>query len=135
MLYSIDLPNFIAYFPLLLEILGNICIAILCYPGCEVMDFEINLIFLIEPFFLHLSLVGTYCLKGRRLTMFVCKFSLTIFITTSNCWIRKDASHVHMYRCVSISTLLHLDIFCFLSCVHVGKQICPCDPAASGILP
>ena len=22
-------------------------------PGCDVMDFEINLIFLIEPFFLH----------------------------------------------------------------------------------
>ena len=29
------------------------CIAIVCYPGCDVMDCEINLIFLIEPFFLH----------------------------------------------------------------------------------
>ena len=29
------------------------CIAIVCYPGCDVMDFEIKLIFLIEPFFLH----------------------------------------------------------------------------------
>ena len=29
------------------------CIAIVCYPCCDVMDFEINLIFLIEPFFLH----------------------------------------------------------------------------------
>ena len=28
-------------------------IAIVCYPGCDVMDFEINLIFLIEPFLLH----------------------------------------------------------------------------------
>ena len=28
------------------------CIAIV-YPGCDVMDFEINLIFLIEPFFLY----------------------------------------------------------------------------------
>ena len=53
MLYSINWPNFIAWLPLLLEILGNICIAIVCYPGCDVMDFEINLIFLIEPFFLH----------------------------------------------------------------------------------
>ena len=36
---------------LLLEILGNMSIEIVYYPGCDVMDFEINLIFLIEPFF------------------------------------------------------------------------------------
>ena len=53
MLYSINWPNFIAWLPLLLEILGNMCIAIVCYPGCDAMDFEINLAFLIEPFFLH----------------------------------------------------------------------------------
>ena len=53
MLYSIDWPNFIVWLPLLLEILGNMCIAIVCYPGCDVMDFEINLIFLIKPFFLQ----------------------------------------------------------------------------------
>ena len=53
MLYSINWPNFVAWLPSLLEILGNMCIAIVCYPGCDVMDFEINLIFLIEPFFLH----------------------------------------------------------------------------------
>ena len=53
MLYSINSPNLIAWLPLLLEILSNICIAIVCYPGCDVMDFEISLIFLIEPFFLH----------------------------------------------------------------------------------
>ena len=53
MLYSINRPSFIAWFPLLLEILGNMCIAIVCYAGCDVMDFEINLIFLIESFFLH----------------------------------------------------------------------------------
>ena len=53
MLYSINWPNFIAWLPLLLDILGNMCIAIVCYPGCDVMDFQINLIFLIEPFFLH----------------------------------------------------------------------------------
>ena len=26
------------------------CIAIVCFPGCDVMNFEINLIFLIKPF-------------------------------------------------------------------------------------
>ena len=53
MLYSIYRPNFVAWLPLLLKILSNTCIAIVCYSGCDVMDFEINLIFLIEPFFLH----------------------------------------------------------------------------------
>ena len=51
MLYSINWPNFMAWLPLLFEILGNMCIAIVCYPGCDVMDFEINLIILIKPFF------------------------------------------------------------------------------------
>ena len=53
MLYSIKWPNFIVWLSLLLEILSNISIATVCYPGCEVMGFETNLIFLIKPFFLH----------------------------------------------------------------------------------
>ena len=52
-LYSINRPNFIVWLLLLLEILSNMCIAFVCYPGCDVMDLEIKLIFLIEPFFLH----------------------------------------------------------------------------------
>ena len=36
--------------PLLLEILGNICITIVYYPGSDVIKFEVNLIFLIKPF-------------------------------------------------------------------------------------
>ena len=39
--------------PLHLEILGNMCIAIVCFPGCEVINFEVNLIFLIKSLFLH----------------------------------------------------------------------------------
>ena len=49
----INWPNFIVCFPLLCEIMGNICIAIVCKPGCDVMNFEVSLIFLIKPFFLH----------------------------------------------------------------------------------
>ena len=30
-----------------------ICVVIVCYPGCDVINFEINLIFLIKSFFLH----------------------------------------------------------------------------------
>ena len=33
------------------KILDNMCIVILCQPGCDVIKFEINLIFLIKPFF------------------------------------------------------------------------------------
>ena len=35
---------------LLLEILANICIAIICLPVCDVIGFEIKLSFLIDPF-------------------------------------------------------------------------------------
>ena len=55
MLYSINLLTTQISLPgfLLLGILGNMCIATACYPCCDVMDFEINLIFLTEPFFPH----------------------------------------------------------------------------------
>ena len=46
---SINWPNFNVWLPLLLEILGNMCIAMA--PGCDIINFEINLIFLIKLFF------------------------------------------------------------------------------------
>ena len=58
LLYSINWPNFIVCIPLILEILGNIRIAIVCQPGCDSINFEINLIFLIKRF-LHMT-------KGSR---------------------------------------------------------------------
>ena len=50
MLYSINWPNFIIWLPLLLEILGNMCIEIVCLAVCDLINFEINLIFLIKSF-------------------------------------------------------------------------------------
>ena len=41
--YSINWPNFIVWLCLLLEILDNMCIAITCHPGCDVINFEIRL--------------------------------------------------------------------------------------------
>ena len=38
---------------LLREILGNMCIVTVCLPGSDVMNFAVNLIFLIKPLFLH----------------------------------------------------------------------------------
>ena len=52
LLYSINWPNFFVWLFLLLEILGNMCIAIVYLESCDVIYFEINLIFLIKPFFL-----------------------------------------------------------------------------------
>ena len=43
------LTNQISLPGLLIEILGNMCIAIVCLPDCDAMTFEINLIFLIKP--------------------------------------------------------------------------------------
>ena len=48
MLYFINWSNFIVWLLLLLEIFGNMCMAIVCFPGCDVMNFEINLILLIN---------------------------------------------------------------------------------------
>ena len=50
MLYSINGSNFIL--SLLLEILGKMmCVAIVCFTGFDVINFEINLIFPIKSFF------------------------------------------------------------------------------------
>ena len=43
-LHSIYRPNL----PLLLEIFDYLCITIICKPGCDVIKFEIKLIFLIK---------------------------------------------------------------------------------------
>ena len=51
MLNPVNRPNFIVWLPLLLETLGNMCIAIVFVPGCNVINLEISLIFLITPFF------------------------------------------------------------------------------------
>ena len=50
--YPINWPHFIVWLPLVLQILGNIYIAIVCFPGCHTMSikFEISLIFLIKLF-------------------------------------------------------------------------------------
>ena len=51
-LYPINWPHFIVLLPLVLQILGNICIAIACSPGCHTMSIklEISLLFLIKLF-------------------------------------------------------------------------------------
>ena len=43
MSYSITWPNFIVWLPLLLEILGNMFIAVVCLPDCDVINFKSSL--------------------------------------------------------------------------------------------
>ena len=50
MLYPYKWPNFIVWLSLLLEILGNMCIVIICFACDDIINFEINLKFLIKPF-------------------------------------------------------------------------------------
>ena len=47
---SIKWPNLITWLPLLLKILGNMCIVIIYFPVCDVINFEIGLSFLIKLF-------------------------------------------------------------------------------------
>ena len=53
LLYSINWSNFIVSLPLLRQILYSICFAVVRLPGYDIINFEINLIFLIKPFSLH----------------------------------------------------------------------------------
>ena len=53
MLYSINRPNLNVRLLLLRLILDNVAIAVVCYSGCGVINFEIKLKSLIEPLFLH----------------------------------------------------------------------------------
>ena len=46
-----NLSIFIAWLLFVREILDNMCIGIVCRPGCDVINFEVNLMFLMEFFF------------------------------------------------------------------------------------
>ena len=48
----INWPNFIVWVPFLCEILGNMCVTVYL-PGCGIINFEINFLFLIKPLFLY----------------------------------------------------------------------------------
>ena len=50
-LYSFNWPNFGVWLILLLEILDNVCIATVCFPGCDAINFVINFNFEIKPLF------------------------------------------------------------------------------------
>ena len=59
LLYSCNWPNLIVWLPLLLEILGNMCIAVTCCSVYDFINFENNLSFLIKLFWYINKKVGT----------------------------------------------------------------------------
>ena len=67
-LYFINWPNFIGWFPLLLEILFNMCILIIYCSLFDVMNFEMHLTFAIKPFFYITKKSGQKCkyLKNQK---------------------------------------------------------------------
>ena len=58
MVYSINWPNSIAWLSLLRKMLRNMCILIICFPFCDVINFEINLNFLSKTFFCMTKMPG-----------------------------------------------------------------------------
>ena len=66
-LYFINWPNFIGWFPLLLEIF-NMCILIIYCSLFDVMNFEMHLTFAIKPFFYITKKSGQKCkyLKNQK---------------------------------------------------------------------
>ena len=48
MLHSINEINFIVLLPLLLKIYDNICIAIVCFPCCDVIAYLCNQVFFLN---------------------------------------------------------------------------------------
>ena len=61
MLYSINWPNFIVWLFSLLEILGHMCIAIICCSAYDVINFEINCSFHIKTLFYITQTLGKKC--------------------------------------------------------------------------
>ena len=62
-LYSINWPDLIVWLSFFHEILGNICIVIACFQGCDVVNLEIDLIFLIN--------LVSYIIKNARTKFFL----------------------------------------------------------------
>ena len=79
-LYFINWPNYIVWLPLLLAILGNLCIMIICFPVCDIINFETNLSFLIKLFLYITKKSGQNCkqLKKKQLLLWNKKYFSSI---------------------------------------------------------
>ena len=65
MLYYFNRPNVIVRLSLLLEILGNMCNAIVCFQGCDVINSYLStqIVFLLDTNFNILGTKGAFKVK------------------------------------------------------------------------
>ena len=77
LLYTITWPSFVVWLPLLREILGNTCIIIACKPGCDVINFEIKLKFIIKPSFPNNQNVKANKYANKYIHLCIKNFSLS----------------------------------------------------------
>ena len=111
MLYSISWPNFTVWLPLLREILHNMCIAIVCFPGCDFINFEINLIFLIKPFLKGFQLPKI--VSELRVHLWKCKNTLRSLLSVILYFFNpasKTSQIIFQFSCWA-SYLMHFSIF------------------------
>ena len=94
MLFSINWPNFIVWLPLLLEILGKICVIIICCPVCDIINIEINLSFFIKRFFYHIL-----SKKKNTLIVNIQTAYLTHFWPISSCYAPENTGKLKVFQC------------------------------------
>ena len=84
MLFSLNLPNFFVCLSSVLEIMGNMCIAIVSFHGCDVITSEINLIILIKQKMQDKTL---NILRTKKLWRWKKAFLITFqgLLVTNNC--------------------------------------------------
>ena len=97
--------------PLLLEILGNMCIAIVSFPGSDVINFEINHIFLIKPFFYMAKIRTKRALKVKWKAFFIIFKGLSV---AKNCFRPEKALLSIPYLWYNLSPTLFFRFSLFL---------------------
>ena len=94
MLHSIKWTNAIAGLPLLLQILRNMCLAIIWFPGWDVLTFEMYFIFLIKSRGKNLNILRTKkAFKVKKAFFIIFKTSPKVFQTTE-CVFKDPVKHL-----------------------------------------
>ena len=114
MLYSFNWLNFIVYLPLFLEIVGNMCIVIICRPIRYVINFEINHIFLINMFFYESAKLRAL----RHKNVLACQRALRVYVPTF-----QRALCAHVPACLAC---LRAHVPMSLACLRLSAHVPTC---------
>ena len=106
--------------PSLCVILGNMFIVIVCKPGCDVINFEINLIFLLKSFFprFHgnkqnnfLSMISSFPYRNSRSQMFINTAPLKNLFVIYGEFNQSHATSLFLYPTKTTKNLWLSDVF------------------------